>query len=142
MPGLIFLSFSTTIINSSQAKEAMDKKLILQLKKRLEENKEKIEKELATIAKKDEKLKGDYDTRFPDFGIHQSPDEGALEVTAYESTLPVEYALELRLADINKALEKIAKDKYGLCEKCSQEIDEKRLGVMPEAKFCIKCQKK
>jgi len=120
----------------------MDEKLLAQFKKKLEERKAKIEKELAAIAEKDEKVKGDYDTRFPDFGTHQSTDEGALEVAAYESTLPLEYALELRLADINKALEKIERGTYGICENCGEAIDIKRLEVMPEAEFCLKCQSK
>lgn len=119
----------------------MDKEIFQQLKRQLEAKKQKIEKELESIARKDTKLKGDYDTRFPDFGIHQSPDESALEVAAYESTLPIEYALEVKLLGINKALEKIAKGKYGQCEKCGQPIDIKRLMAMPEAKTCAKCQK-
>lgn len=119
----------------------MEKELIRQLKKKLEANKQKIEKELESIAKKDPKLRGDYDTRFPDFGIHQGQDESALEVAAYASTLPVEYALEIRLQEINSALEKIAKGKYSICEKCGKPIDAKRLTIMPEAKTCTKCQK-
>jgi len=120
----------------------MNKETLQQLKKKLEENKQKIEKELETIAQKDTKLKGDYDTRFPDFGTTQSPDEEALEVSAYESTLPIEYALEVRLQEINKALEKIKKGGYGKCEKCGQLIDEKRLAAMPEAPTCAECHKK
>ncbi len=119
----------------------MDKETLQQLKKKLEDQKDKIEKELESIAQKDPKLKGDYDTRFPDFGAPQSPDESALEVAAYESTLPIEYALELKLLDINKAIEKTAKGKYGQCEKCGQEIDIKRLMAKPEAKTCAQCQK-
>ncbi len=87
-------------------------------------------------------MKGDYDTRFPDFGVHQSQDENALEVAAYESALPVEYALELRLADINKALRKIETGEYGICENCHEPIDPKRIEIMPEAKLCLECQKK
>ncbi|MBI4709354.1 MAG: TraR/DksA C4-type zinc finger protein [Candidatus Portnoybacteria bacterium] len=120
----------------------MDKSKIQKLKKDLEEDKEKVEKELESIAKKDGKVKGDYDTRFPDFGTAQSPDESALEVAAFESTLPVEYALEVKLQDINNALAKIKSGDYGQCEKCSKPIDEKRLEVMPEARTCTKCQKK
>jgi len=120
----------------------MDKQTPKKLKNLLEERKTKIEAELSSIAKKDEKTKGDYDTVFPDFGTPQSPDENALEVAVYESTLPIEYALELRLADINKALQKIKDGKYGVCEDCNEPIDIKRLEIMPEAKFCLKCQKK
>jgi DnaK suppressor protein len=119
----------------------MDKKTLEQFKADLEAKKEKIETELQTIASQDKKLKGDYDTRFPDFGTHQGPDESALEVSAYENTLPIEYALELKLSEINKALEKIKKGKYGQCEKCGRDIDIKRLLAKPEAKTCAQCQK-
>lgn len=120
----------------------MDKKTLEQFKKKLLERKKKIEEELATIASKDETVKGDYDTRFPDFGTSQSSDEEASEVTAYESTLPIEYALELRLADINKAIKKIEEGAYGTCENCREPINPKRLEIMPEARICLKCQSK
>ncbi len=120
----------------------MDKETLKQLKAKLEENKQKLEKELESIAKKDPKLRGDYDTRFPDFGSPQSTDEEALEVSAYESTLPIEYAMEVKLQEINKALDKIKKGKYGKCEKCEEEIDINRLMVKPEATTCAKCHTK
>lgn len=120
----------------------MDKKTSKQFKKKLEERKTKLENELASFAKKDEKLKGDYDTRFPDFGTNQSSDEEAFEVATYDSTLPVEYALELRLADINRALDKIKSGTYGQCENCQGEIGIKRLEAMPEARTCLDCEKK
>ncbi len=129
-------------MESKEDNKIVDKQTLEKFKKALGQRKKKIEKELASIAQKDEKLKGDYDTRFPDFGVHQSSDENALEVTAYESTLPIEYALEIRLADINKALKNIETDEYGICENCREPIDPKRLEIMPEAKFCLKCQKK
>lgn len=118
----------------------MDKNTLLQFEKRLTERKDKIEQELASFAKKDEKLPGDYDTKFPDFGTSQSTDEEALEVAAYESALPVEYALELRLASINKALDKIKNGTYGQCENCKEPMDIRRLEAMPEATLCLKCQ--
>ncbi|MBU3901319.1 TraR/DksA family transcriptional regulator [Patescibacteria group bacterium] len=120
----------------------MDKKTPEQFKKKLEERKAKLESELTSFAKKDGKLKGDYDTRFPDFGTTQSVDEEALEVAVYDSALPVEYALELRLADINRALDKIKNNTYGQCENCPAEIDIKRLEAMPEARTCLDCEKK
>lgn len=120
----------------------MDKKTLENFKNKLLERKKKLEEELASIAQKDEKLKGDYDTRFPNFGTSQSSDEEASEVAAYESTLPIEYALELRLADINKALQKIKDGTFGICENCHEPIDPKRLEIMPEAKLCLKCQQK
>jgi len=119
----------------------MDAKIIQKLKAKLGERKAEIETELASFAKKDNRTPGDYDTQFPDFGITQSADEDALKIATYGNSLPVEYALELRLAEINQALEKIEKKEYGQCEKCGQPIDQKRLEVMPAAKTCVKCQK-
>lgn len=120
----------------------MEQSEINKLKEILQKQKEKVEQELAQFTEKDPVLKGDYDTRFPDFGTIQSSDENASEVAAYESALPIEYALELRLASINKALEKIEKGTYGICENCNEKIDLRRLEIMPEANACLKCQKK
>ena len=120
----------------------MDKKTQQKFKKILEEKKAKIEVELASIAKKDPRLKGDYDSKYPHFGATQSSDEEALEVSAYASRLPVEYALEVKLRDINLALEKIKKGAFGKCENCPGEIDQKRLEAMPEARICLNCAEK
>jgi len=49
--------------------------------------------------------------------------------------------LELKLKNVDLALEKIKKGKYGICEKCGKEIEEKRLEVYPEARLCQKCKK-
>jgi len=70
--------------------------------------------------------------------------------------LPIEYTLELRLKDVNLALEKInlstklevntersqsiKKDKYGICEKCGRKISKERLKIFPEARTCSKCK--
>jgi len=117
----------------------MNKDLIKKIEKKLKEKKARLETELASFAQKDTKVKGDYDTLFPNFGTNQSSDEEATEVATYGNSLPVEYALEISLAEVNRALEKIAKEEYGKCEKCGQAIDPKRLEAMPEAKNCVKC---
>ncbi len=84
----------------------MDKNLIQELKEKLEKEKGILEKELNSFAKKDDKLKGDWDTRFPEF--NGGPlEEAADEVVEYEARLPIEHTLELKLRDVNLALEKI-----------------------------------
>ena len=121
----------------------MNKKLLEELKKNLEKEKSLIEKDLKGFAKKDEKLKGDWDTRFPKWDGEagsSSLETMANEVEEYESLLPIEQTLELKLRDINLALEKIKKGKYGICEKCGKEIDIERLKTIPEARFCLKCK--
>ncbi len=120
----------------------MDKKTVEKFKIILEREKAEIEKQLKTFTKKDPHLKGDYDTEFPDLDSTQSADEAAQEVSIYESSLPVEYTLELKLQDIDNALEKIKKGTYGICENCNEGIPIERLETKPEAKYCIKCKAK
>lgn len=42
--------------------------------------------------------------------------------------------------EIDDALDRIKNDEYGRCENCGEAIPEARLEVIPEARFCIKCQ--
>ncbi len=122
----------------------MNKKLLTELKEKLEEQKASIEAELGKFAKKDENLKGDWDTKFPKANSGaggQILEDAADQVEEYVNLLPVEHNMELRLQNINLALEKIKKGKYGKCENCGKKIDEERLKVYPEARQCGKCEK-
>ncbi|KPJ55031.1 hypothetical protein AMJ47_01895 [Parcubacteria bacterium DG_72] len=122
----------------------MNKKLLKELKEKLEKQKKVLEKELSKFAKKDESLEGDWDTKYPkaDGATGSSAlEDAADQVEAYANLLPVEYDMELRLQDIDLALGKIKKGKYGKCEKCKKDINIERLKVFPEARFCIKCEK-
>lgn len=121
----------------------MKKEFLDKVKKELEEKKERLESGLKGFAKKDEKTKGDWDTNYPKFerSSADSLEESADEVEEYGNLLPVEHSLELKLVDVNSALDKIKKNKYGICEVCKKEISIDRLKASPEAKTCIKCNK-
>lgn len=121
------------------------KKLLKKLKQKLEEEKKSLENELKGFAREDKKLKGDWDTRFPLFNGETGGaalEKAADEIEEYSNILPIEYSLEIHLQNINLALEKIKKRKYGICEKCKKEIEIERLKVYPEATTCLKCQGK
>lgn len=122
----------------------MNKKILKELKEKLEKQKTSIERELEKFAQRDENLKDDWDTRYPksNGGVgSQALEEAADEVEEYATLLSLEHNLELRLRDINLALEKIKKGKYGRCEKCGKQISEERLKVYPEARRCVSCEK-
>jgi len=123
----------------------MNKKLLSELKERLEKEKVSIEEQLKRFAKRDEKLKGDWDTIFPKFDGGEAGgaalEKAADEVEEYSTLLSIEHSLELKLKNIDLALEKIERGKYGRCEKCGKEISEDRLKVSPEARLCLKCKK-
>jgi DnaK suppressor protein len=44
-----------------------------------------------------------------------------------------------KLKQVETALDKIAQNRYGICEQCETEIPEARLEIMPYAEFCIQC---
>jgi len=122
----------------------MNKKSLQEFKQILEDKKKSIIKELKSFAKKDSKLKNDWDAQFPKYNGGsggQILEDAADQVEEYSTRLPIEYSLELRLKNINLALEKVKNGKYGVCEKCGKKISIERLKVCPEARFCINCGK-
>lgn len=49
---------------------------------------------------------------------------------------------EKRIIQIDAALRKISKGQYGKCDSCGKEIPQPRLKLIPEAAFCIDCEKR
>ena len=129
----------------TKTSNGVNKKLLKEAKEKLEKGKETIEEALGRFAKKDEKLKGDWDTLFPQWGGGSGSsalERAADQVEEYGNLLSIEHNLETRLKNINLALEKITKGNYGKCENCKKEISKERLKICPEAKLCLKCEKK
>jgi DnaK suppressor protein len=123
----------------------MDKEKIKELKEALEKEKISLEEELKKFATKDDKMKGDWDTRFPKLDSNVSGsaslEAAADEVEEYSTLLPQEHSMEIKLTKIALALEKIASEGYGICENCKNEIPIERLLVSPESKLCLGCEK-
>ncbi len=118
----------------------MNTKLTNKLKEILEKEKSELQKELESFATKDKNIKHNWSAKYPgeDRG---NKEEEADEAGEYENLVSLEENLELKLRDIDLALEKIKNKKYGKCENCGKEIEEKRLMACPEAKLCIECNK-
>ncbi len=72
-------------------------------------------------------------------GIQDIADQASTAYTK-EFLLSIGDAERRLLRQVDEALEKIAGGRYGLCEKCGEEIHEKRLEALPFAKYCISCQ--
>lgn len=122
----------------------MNTKLLKELKEKLKQQKTSLETELSKFAQKDKNLDGDWDTKFPQIeraAGGQALEDAADQVEEYVNLLPVEHNMELRLQNINRALERIKKGTYGKCDKCNKKISEERLQVYPEAVSCSKCRK-
>lgn len=118
----------------------LDKAILDQIKKKLEEEKKRLEGELAQFTKRNPLDPSDYDAKFPDMG--NKDDENAMEVAAYSDQLSLEHALEDNLKDVNSALKRLKEGTYGICRYCKREIDTKRLSARPESSSCIECKTK
>ena len=116
------------------AQSTFSREFLEKIKKILLARKEKIEQQLQSFAKTDPHQKGNYNSEFPDFG--EKEDENAAEVAEFESNLSLEETLEQSLEMINRSLQKLEDNSYGVCEKCGQPISEKRLEIMPTATKC------
>jgi len=108
----------------------VNKKTIEELKEKLQAQKISLEKELESFATEDTEPKGDWDTRYPN-RENGNMEEEADEVQEYDNLLSLEHSLELKLRDVNLALEKISASgggpkgrlgTYGVCEKCNNAI--------------------
>jgi RNA polymerase-binding transcription factor DksA len=51
-------------------------------------------------------------------------------------------AMKKRLSRMESAYLKMEKGTYGLCESCGKEIPEPRLELVPEAQYCVECEKR
>ena len=117
------------------------KKDIEELKLKLEAEKEKLTKELESFAIEDKNLKHNWSAQYPK-NERGDKDEEADDATEYDQLVSLEQNMELKLRDVNLALEKIKKGKpgkFGLCKNCGKKIEEKRLEACPEAKLCMAC---
>ena len=118
---------------------SFDEEFLHKIRRQLEEEREKLKKELEQFTKKNPHLSGEYDTTFPEYGDKE--DENAQEIAEYATNKPLEETLERMLRDVNKALLRLDNDNYGVCKYCDKLIDEKRLLARPTSSACVSCKK-
>ncbi len=118
----------------------MDKKLGQNLISNLKEKllKEKV-KSLAQI----KELKKDDPFSDPDHASDNAAVDTDVREQVDHNTIEAEVKdLDRRVKDIDLALKKIYKKQYGKCDKCGKAIPQPRLKLVPEAQFCIDCEKR
>jgi DnaK suppressor protein len=59
-----------------------------------------------------------------------------------ENTLNLVHNQEQALEEIADALDRIAQNRFGLCEECRNPIPEPRLQALPYARHCVACARK
>ena len=107
-------------------------------KKQLEEEKQKLEAELGTVAKTNPDQPKDWNTTYPDMNIMTADkEEVADQEEEYENRASFELELESRLRDVNEALIRVETDKFGVCRVGGEAIDEARLRANSAADTCV-----
>lgn len=109
------------------------------LKKKLEEEKKLLEKELSTIGRKSGDVSGDWEAVPPETESSPESDKNlaADMMEGFEESYATEGELEQRLSSINEALEKMKSDSYGKCRICGKEIETEKLNANPAADTCV-----
>jgi len=109
----------------------MDIKFLSQFKNWLEKTRKDVQNKIKSLYK------------VPDFGSDvDSGEEESDESEEFGTQLSIAQTYKERLADIDTALGKIEKKKYGICEKCGKKISLDVLKVAPESRLCKECKKK
>ena len=74
--------------------------------------------------------------------VEKTEDEGDLALISHNKEL-LYSLLETdfrRLQAIEDALKRIEREEYGVCVRCNEDINEKRLIAVPWTSMCIECQ--
>jgi len=102
-------------------------------KEKIEEYKNVLEKERLLCASeiKQNETPTDFGNDF---------DDESEETENFGNQLAMVNGLKARLNEIDIALSKIQSEKYGVCEKCSENIEEEILDIDPESRYCKKCK--
>ena len=100
-----------------------------------------MEGELKELGVQDPKVPGDWEAtggELETMSPLQDSNEAADKLEEYEERREEVDQLEIRLREINSALEKIEKGTYGICEAGGEPIEPERLEANPAAKTCTK----
>lgn len=108
-----------------------------ELKKKLEEEKKLLERELASVGRINPDNPEDWEATSEDLNIPQADmNERADEITDFEDRSAIEYELEERHNKVKDALKRIEEHTYGVCTVCHQDIEAERMVANPAATTC------
>lgn len=118
----------------------MVKKLTKLLQGKLKKELVKQEKDL--IKRIEELKKGDPFLDPDHVTDNAAIDTDVREQVGHETVEAQVLALQKKLDQIRNAFKKMIKGKYGFCESCHMPILIQRLKLLPEARYCIECERR
>ncbi len=103
---------------------------------------QQLEAELAEITERLEQLEASDPASNPFRDVDNSEEDDSLESERGFRIESVRQRLERRQQDIQAALRRIEEGIYGVCAECGKPIDEERLVALPQAVYCLGCQRR
>ena len=99
-------------------------------------------KQKSILSKELKRLEEQYKLtrKFPEYGT--SEDENVQELEQFQENLGLQRNFKNLIRDVKKALAKLDKGTYGVCEECRGEIEPGRLKAYPSADLCVTCVSK
>ncbi len=67
--------------------------------------------------------------------------DGTTEAVERLSRVGAAKSLASTLADVERALQKLAEGTYGTCDSCGRQIPSERLEAIPATSLCVDCRK-
>ncbi len=133
---LITISIVNLFIRSKQkmANNKLKFELMAKIKGLLLSKDKRLKDEQQKLIEEDPYLQEGRDT-----GNAEEIDEAILEDRAKTEIDIKKKSIGFMQEQVRRALGKMEKGEYGICEVCGQEIDKARLEVYPEATKCLKC---
>lgn len=107
-----------------------------QYKALLEEEKSRLEAQLATVGRRNPSNPADWEALPQETGQEADPNDTAEQIEGYEENTAILKELEARYQDVLSALARIDAGTYGVCEVGAEKIEEARLGADPAARTC------
>lgn len=107
-------------------------------KKKLETELATLETELKSVGHINPDNPKDWEASSGDVDVNASdPADIADNIESYESNTAILKQLETQYANVKRALEKIEKGTYGICEVSGKPIEKARLEANPSARTCL-----
>ncbi len=103
---------------------------------RLLEEKETLEKELATVGRRNPSNLNDWEPVPQETGQESDPNDRADQMEHFSENAAILTDLELRYNDVLAALGRIDTGTYGVCEVSGEAIEPERLDADPTARTC------
>ncbi len=105
-------------------------------KRRLGEEKAKLESELMSVGRRNPSNLNDWEPLPQETEPEADPVDVADKIEGYEDNTAILKDLEIRYNDVLAALSRIENGTYGVCEVSGEQIEEDRLNADPAAKTC------